>query len=86
MIGGIDEIGDSNKNLSVFEDASRLARRNNERMEKDFIKSEDFPIHKPYYQLTKEQNNYLWRGKKQKFPTIDNFFKMLENSIKFNIE
>jgi excinuclease ABC subunit A len=52
-------------------------------MEKDFIKkAKDFPIHKPYHQFTKEQKNYLWKGDKTRnFPSIDNFFKMLEENL-----
>jgi excinuclease ABC subunit A len=50
---------------------------------KDFIKkAKDFPIHKPYHQLTKEQKKYLWKGDgKSTFPSIDNFFKMLEENL-----
>ena len=45
---------------------------------KDFIKkAKDFPIHKPYHQLTKEQKNYLWKGDgKSTFPSLNNFFKL----------
>jgi excinuclease ABC subunit A len=50
---------------------------------KDFIKkAKDFPIHKPYYQLTKEQKNYLWKGDgTTNFPSINSFFKMLEENL-----
>ena len=55
---GIDEdLVIPNKNLSVFEDA--VACWKGESMsewKRDFIKkAKDFPIHKPYHQLTKEQ-------------------------------
>ena len=73
-----------NNNLSVFEDAVACWRGETmSEWKKDFIKkAKDFPIHKPYYQLTKEQKNYLWRGEKNRnFPTIDNFFKMLEENL-----
>jgi len=82
---GIDEdLVVPNKNLSVFEDA--VASWKGESMsewKKDFIKkAKDFPIHKPYFQLTKEQNNYLWKGDHSRnFPSIDNFFKMLEENL-----
>jgi excinuclease ABC subunit A len=49
-----------------------------------FIKkvAKDFPIHKPYFQLTKEQRQFLWRGDKTaNFPGVDNFFKMLEENL-----
>ncbi|KIA90674.1 excinuclease ABC subunit UvrA [Kaistella jeonii] len=82
---GIDEdLVIPNKNLSVFEDA--VASWKGESMsewKKDFIKkAKDFPIHKPYFQLTKEQKNYLWKGDESKtFPSINNFFKMLEGNL-----
>ncbi len=82
---GIDEdLVIPNKNLSVFEDA--VAPWKGETMsewKRSFIKkAKDFPIHKPYHQLTKEQKQYLWRGDKSaSFPSIDNFFKMLEENL-----
>mgnify|MGYP000458619350 CR=1 FL=1 len=82
---GIDEdLVIPNKNLSVFEDA--VACWKGESMsewKKDFIKNAgDFPIHKPYHQLSKEQKNFLWKGNKtQNFSCIDNFFKMLEENL-----
>lgn len=82
---GIDEdLVIPNKNLSVFEDA--VASWRGESMsewKKDFIKkNKDFPIHKPYFKLTKEQKNYLWKGDGAKsFPSINNFFKMLEGNL-----
>lgn len=42
----------------------------------------DFPIHKPYYDLTPDQKALLWTGNKY-FQGLDDFFKMLEeNSYK----
>ena len=82
---GIDEdLVIPNKNLSLHEDA--VASWRGESMsewKRDFIKkAKDFPIHKPYHQLTKEQKQLLWRGDKTKtFPSIDNFFKMLEENL-----
>ncbi len=82
---GIDEdLVIPNKNLSLFEDA--VASWKGESMsewKKDFIKkSKDFPVHKPYYQLTKEQKNYLWKGDGSRgFPSINSFFKMLEENL-----
>lgn len=40
----------------------------------------NFPIHKPYYQLTKEQQNLLWTGNKN-FRGINDFFKFLEENL-----
>ena len=82
---GIDEdLVIPNKNLSIFEEA--VASWKGESMSewrKDFIKkAKVFPIHKPYHQLTKEQKSYLWKGDGTKtFPSINNFFKMLEENL-----
>ncbi|TXF79538.1 excinuclease ABC subunit UvrA [Chryseobacterium sp.] len=82
---GIDEdLVIPNKNLSVFEEA--VASWKGESMSawrKDFIKkANDFPIHKPYHQLTKEQKNFLWKGDNTRnFPSISSFFKMLEENL-----
>ena len=37
----------------------------------------DFPIHKPYYDLSDDQKELLWKGNKH-FEGIDDFFKELE--------
>lgn len=37
----------------------------------------DFPVHAPYYALTKEQKRLLWTGNEY-FHGLDEFFKMLE--------
>ncbi len=82
---GIDEdLVIPNKNLSIFEEA--VASWKGESMsewKKDFIKkAKNFPIHKPYHQLTKEQKIELWKGDGTKtFPSINNFFKMLEENL-----
>lgn len=82
---GIDEdLVIPNKNLSVYEGA--IASWKGESMsewKKLFIKKAgDFPIHKPYHQLNKEQKNFLWKGDGSKeFPSIDNFFKMVEENL-----
>ena len=39
----------------------------------------NFPIHKPYYELTEEQRNLLWTGNKH-FEGLNQFFKMLEEN------
>lgn len=82
---GIDEdLVIPNKNLSIYEGA--IASWKGESMsewKKLFIKKAgDFPIHKPYHQLNKEQKNFLWKGDGSKeFPSIDNFFKMVEENL-----
>jgi len=82
---GIDEdLVIPNKNLSVFEDAvSSWKGETMSEWKRNFMKkAKDFPIHKPYHQLSKEQRNFLWKGDKTKsFPSIDNFFKMLEENL-----
>lgn len=49
----------------------------------------NFPIHKPYLDLTREEKDLLWHGPKNlagvkmtygEFPSIDNFFKMLDEN------
>jgi len=81
---GIDEnLVVPNKKLSVYEDA--VVAWKGEKMSewKDwFIKLSskfDFPIHKPYYQLTEEQKEILWHGKGE-WEGIDGFFKMVESN------
>lgn len=83
---GIDEdLVVPNKNLSVFEDA--VASWKGESMgewKKSFIKKvgTSFPVHKPYFQLTKEQKNFLWKGDGTRgFPSVNNFFKMVEENL-----
>ena len=82
---GIDEdLVIPNKNLSLFEDA--VACWKGETMmewKKEFIKkAKNFPIHKPYFELDKEQKNYLWKGDGTKmFPCLNHFFQMLEENL-----
>lgn len=79
---GIDEnLVVPNKKLSVYEDAVVAWKGDKMSEWKDwFIKMAskfDFPIHKPYYQLTEEQKEILWNGKGN-WEGIDGFFKMVE--------
>lgn len=82
---GIDEdLVITNKNLSVFEDAVSAWKGDSmSEWKRKFIKNAgDFPIHKPYFQLSKEQKKYLWDGNgKKDFPSINNFFKMVEENL-----
>ncbi len=83
---GIDEdLVVPNKNLSVYEDAV-VAWKGESMSEwkKAFIKrvSGEFPVHKPYFELSKEQRNLLWKGDESRnFPSINNFFKMVEENL-----
>ena len=79
---GIDEdLVVPNKNLSVYEDA--IVSWKGEKMKlwkEDLISSAsifDFPIHKPYYQLSKENKQLIWAGNAH-FRGLDDFFKHLE--------
>lgn len=82
---GIDEnLVIPNKALSVYEDAVVCWR--GEKMvewKNEFIRcarNHNFPIHKPYIQLTEEQKHYLWHGADD-FAGIDGFFRMVEENL-----
>ena len=70
-----------NKNLSIYEEAVMCWR--GEKMNewnKALIYNAakfDFPIHKPYNQLTREQQNLIWTGNEY-FQGIKAFFKWVE--------
>ena len=70
-----------NKRLSVYEDA--VVCWKGEKMkkwkEKLVMKADqlDFPIHTPYFQLTEEERNLLWKGNRY-FRGINRFFDHLE--------
>ncbi|WP_346857441.1 excinuclease ABC subunit UvrA [uncultured Draconibacterium sp.] len=81
---GIDEdLVIPNKSLSVYQDA--IACWKGEKMsewKKELIYSAekfDFPIHKPFYELTEEQKFLIWTGNKY-FNGLNQFFKFLEES------
>lgn len=84
---GVDEdLVIPNKSLSIFEDAvvcwkgDKMGEWKNRLIET--AKEFDFPIHRPYYQLTDDQRRLLWTGNRY-FEGIDHFFKMLaENQYK----
>lgn len=84
---GIDEnLVVPDKALSVYEDA--VVCWKGEKMsewKRDLIRQAgrlDFPIHRPYYQLSEEEKKILWHGKGS-FEGIDGFFRMLsENQYK----
>ncbi|MDR2122296.1 MAG: excinuclease ABC subunit UvrA [Flavobacteriaceae bacterium] len=83
---GIDEdLVVPNKNLSIYEEA--VIAWKGEKMNEwkdEFIKQAskfNFPIHKPYFDLTEKQKEILWIGTGEKsFPCLNNFFKMLEEN------
>ncbi len=72
-----------NKGLSIFEGAIVCWKGEkiglwNEELIKNAYKF-DFPIHRPYHQLTQEQKNLLWTGNEY-FSGLDDFFKMVEEN------
>lgn len=80
---GIDEdLVIPDKSLSVYNDA--VACWKGEKMSEykfALIRQAhhfDFPVHKPYYELTREQRNLLWTGNKY-FEGINSFFEMVES-------
>ena len=80
---GIDEnIVVPNKTLSVFEGAVVCWRGDKMQEWKDhFVRlspSLDFPIHKPYCDLTGAQRDVLWHGK-DRWEGIDGFFRWVES-------
>jgi excinuclease ABC subunit A len=79
---GIDEdLVIPNKNLSIFEEAVACWR--GEKMgewKNQLIHNAhkfDFPVHKPYFELSLEQRRLLWTGNKY-FSGLDAFFQHLE--------
>lgn len=79
---GIDEdLVIPNKSLSIFEEA--IACWKGEKMSEwkdQLVKNAykfDFPIHKPIYELTKEQYQILWSGNEH-FYGLNDFFKYVE--------
>ena len=86
VIGVDEDLVIPDKNLSVYEGA--VACWKGEKMgeyKELLIKNAykfDFPIHKPYNQLTEEQRDLLWNGNEY-FEGINDFFRMVEeNSYK----
>ena len=81
---GIDEdLVVPNKALSIYEDA--IVAWKGEKMSEwkmhfmKFASALDFPIHKPYFELTDDQKDILWRGQ-GKWEGLDGFFKMVEQN------
>ncbi len=86
---GIDEnLVVPNKNLSVYEEA--IVCWKGEKMKKwkerliNNAASFDFPIHKPYYQLSEKQRKLLWTGNEY-FKGLNSFFDYLEQK-KYKIQ
>jgi excinuclease ABC subunit A len=82
---GIDEaLVFPDHNLSVFEGA--IAAWNSENMRAEWLQPLlrngilfDFPIHRPYYQLSEEQRTLIWTGNAY-FRGLNDYFKYLESN------
>lgn len=81
---GIDEdLVIPNKGLSVYDDAvmcwkgEKMSEWKNEFIQSSI--SHNFPIHRPYFELTKKERDLLWHGAPGVLG-IDSFFKMLEEN------
>jgi excinuclease ABC subunit A len=86
---GIDEnLVIPNQNLSVYEDAIVCWKGETMKKWKERLINNaglfDFPVHKPYYQLSDEQKKLLWKGNRY-FYGIDKFFDHLEEK-KYKIQ
>ena len=86
---GIDEhLVIPDQNLSVFEDAIACWKGETMKKWKERLianaGSFAFPIHKPYYQLTQDQKDLLWKGNRY-FYGLNRFFRHLEEK-KYKIQ
>src|SRR5665648_206240 len=83
VIGIDDDLVIPNKSLSVYQDAVACWKGDKMREWKDELvyaaEKFNFPIHKPYYELSEEQRQLLWTGN-QHFQGLNKFFKMLEEN------
>lgn len=82
IIGIDDELVIPNTALSVFENAIFPWRGESMSWYRDQLVSNaykfDFPIHKPYFELTDEQRDLVWKGNSF-FTGLNDFFKELED-------
>ncbi|MBW6500123.1 MAG: excinuclease ABC subunit A, partial [Bacteroidales bacterium] len=86
---GIDEnLVIPDQNLSVYQDAIVCWKGETMKKWKERLVSNaglfGFPIHKPWYQLTEEQKELIWKGNRY-FYGIDRFFQHLEEK-KYKIQ
>ena len=81
IIGIDDELVIPNTALSVFENAIFPWRGESMSWYRDQLVNNaykfDFPIHKPYFELSEAQKDLIWKGNKF-FTGLDDFFKELE--------
>ena len=86
---GIDEnLVIPDQNLSVYQDTIACWKGDSMKKWKERLIAGadmfDFPIHKPYYQLTEEQKQLLWKGNRY-FYGLKRFFEHLEEK-KYKIQ
>ena len=81
IIGIDNELVIPNTTLSVYENAIFPWRGESMGWYRDQLVNNaykfDFPIHKPYFELTEEQKELIWKGNSY-FTGLDDFFKELE--------
>ena len=82
---GIDEdLVIPNKNLSVFEDAIVCWKGDKMSEWKDILVKNshkfDFPIHRPFYDLSAKEKQLLWTGNKY-FEGLNAFFQFVESQV-----
>ena len=82
---GIDpELVIPNTSISVYDDCIAPWRGQKLRKHKQLLVKNahlfDFPIHRPYFELSKEHKELLWNGNEH-FKGIDFFFKKLEQKM-----
>jgi excinuclease ABC subunit A len=82
---GIDEdLVVPNKHLSIYEDAIACWKGEKLSEWKNILVRNahkfDFPVHKPYYELTQEERRVIWTGNTW-FHGLDEFFKHLEEKL-----
>jgi len=88
MIGVDEDLVVPDKSLSVYNDAIACWRGEKMKKWKERLvynaSKFDFPIHKPYNELTDEQRALLWKGNRY-FNGLNSFFKYLEKK-KYKIQ
>lgn len=81
IIGIDEELVVPNTSLSIYENAVYAWRGESMSWYKDQLVNSaylfDFPIHKPYFELSEEQKEVLWKGNKH-FTGLHDFFAELE--------
>jgi len=81
IIGIDEELVVPNTSLSIFENAVYPWRGESMSWYRDQLVNNaykfDFPIHKPFFELTEDQKDLVWKGNKF-FTGLDDFFQELE--------